>query len=262
MSALVLPFKLISCEQGSPEWLQSRAGVITASNFKIARGRTGDLDERQRIFVDHVRGGMDQKLAAIEAGYKAPPTSESVKRALDGESVGDASDAAKDYAFRIACERISGTPMDEMHTTWQMERGHELEPAARHAHEIEAGVIVERAGFVTTLDGVFGASADGLIGADEGSEYKCLVSPKGVRKIWLGDDVSDFIDQVQGCMWITHRKAWHFGMFCPALASVGKELYFRRIVRDEAFIESLQSDLWRFAAMVADYELTLRLKAA
>lgn len=257
-----LKFKLIECEQGSVEWLMTRAGCITGSVAKIAREWVGGLDDRQQKYVTLVRAGTDQKLAMVEAGYKVAPSSETVKRALDGETVGDFSDKAKDLAFRLACERISGQPMDEMHQTWQMERGQNLEPEARRAHEIEAGVVVQRAGFITTLDGVFGVSVDGLIGEDDGSEYKCLVSPKGVRRIWLDDDIGEFIDQVQMCMWVTNRKRWHFGLYCPALAPVGKDLYLKIIDRDEAFIESMQKDLWRFASLVAKYEQTLRLKAA
>lgn len=261
-----LKFKLIECEQGSPEWLLSRAGVATASMFKVAREWVGGLDARQQTYVDLMLAGTDQKLAMVEAGYKAAPTSETIKRALDGETVGGPSDAAKDYAFRLACERISGQPMDEMHQTWQMERGHEMEPAARRAHEIEAGVIVQPAGFITSLDGLFGASADGFINRPNnkksGCEYKALVSPKGVRRIWIDNDISEFEDQIQGGMWLADCDEWHFGMYCPALASVGRELYFRIIKRDDAYVESLQKDLWRFASMVAGYEQTLRLKAA
>lgn len=264
MSLLPPTFKVIKCEQGSLEWHMARCGVISASNFKIARQWVGGLDDRQQQYVTLVQSGINAKLAAEEAGYKTAPSASAdwLKRALAGEKLGDHSDAAKDLAFRYACERISGQPMDEMHQTWQMERGQELEPAARALHEVEAGVIVQRAGFVTTLDGIFGASADGLIEEDEGSEYKCLVSPKGVRKIWLSDDISEFIDQVQGCMWITGRKRWHFAMYCPALEPVGKALYWRVVERDDAYIEALQADLWRFAALVESYEKTLRLRAA
>lgn len=94
---------------------------------------------------------------------------------------GEPTEAALDYAFATAIERISGAPLDEGFETWQMRRGHELEPAARLAHEAAAGVIVQRAGFVTTDDGTFGASADGLIDEDGGSEYKCLVAPEKLR---------------------------------------------------------------------------------
>jgi hypothetical protein len=254
--------RIIHCDQGSPEWHQARAGCITASMFKTARQRVNGLDERQSAYVNAIRSGLDEAAAREIAGYKAPPKSETVKRAIAGQKVGDPSDAALNYAFRLAIERISGTPLDEGFETWQMRRGHDLEPAARVTHEAVAGVIVDRAGFVTTDDGRFGASADGLIGDDGGSEYKCLVSPEGLREVLLSDDISEFIDQIQGCMWITGRRYWHFALYCPALAPLGTELYWRRVERDEAYIEELEIDLLQFSALVDQYERTLRLKAA
>ena len=119
---------------------------------------------------------------------------------------GDFTDAAKNYAFRLAIERISGKPLDEGFETWQMRRGHELEPEARSMHEAMAGVLVDRAGFVVTDDGWFGASADGLIDADGGCEYKCLISPESLIDVLLLEDLSKYMDQIQGCMWITGRK--------------------------------------------------------
>ena len=83
-----------------------------------------------------------------------------------GPSKGEFAAAAGDYAFRLAVERISGQPLDEGFETWAMRRGHELEPAARLEHELAIGVVVQPAGFVTTDDNLFGASADGLIGED------------------------------------------------------------------------------------------------
>lgn len=248
---------LIECDQGSPEWHQARAGCITASMFKVARQKVGMLTTQQQKYVDAIRAGIDEKEAALLAGYKAKPKFESLEKALAGEAVGDWSDAAKNYAFRLAVERISGVPLDEGFQTWQMKRGQELEPEARRRHEEEAGVIVQRAGFITTDDGRFGASADGLIGEDSGSEYKCLVSPEGLRDVLLNSDISEFIDQVQGCMWLTGRKTWHFGLYCPALAPVGSDFTWREVARDESYIEALEADLVQFMAVVDDYQAKL-----
>lgn len=203
--------------QGSPEWLQSRCGVITASMFKVAR-----------------------------------------ERLKSGPNKGDFTEAAKDYAFRLAFERISGELMDEGYQTWQMERGHELEPAARYTHEIETGCVVEQVGFVTDDDGTFGASADGFIGSDTGLEIKCLVSAKGIRKLWFAEDMSDFMDQVQGGMWITGRTKWHFALYCPALATCGKELFLRIVPRDEEYIEAMERDLRAFAELVDTFHHQLQ----
>lgn len=210
--------KIIECDQGSPEWHAARAGVITASNFKLTRASA---------------------------------------RLKSGPNKGEYNEAAKNYAFRLAIERISGTALDEGFETWQMKRGHELEPAARAAHEEVAGVVVQRAGFVTTDDSLFGASADGLIAPDGGSEYKCLVSPEGLRDVLLDDDISEFTDQIQGCLWITGRRWWHFALYCPALASIGKDLYYREVQRDDDYIEALEQDLIVFNRQVERYRLDL-----
>lgn len=209
--------RIITCEQGSTEWHQARAGVITASMFRVAR-----------------------------------------ERLKSGPNKGDFTEAAKNYAFRVAVERIAGNPLDEGFETWQMKRGHELEPAARAAHEAASGEVVFRAGFVVTDCGRFGASADGLIGDDAGSEYKCLVSPEGLRDVLLEDDITKYIDQIQGCMWITGRRRWHYAMYCPALQPIGKDLYWRVVERDDDYIEAMESDLIDFMRLVDRYEFTLR----
>ncbi|CDN87377.1 YqaJ recombinase family protein [Hydrogenophaga intermedia] len=252
--------RIIECDQGSPEWLQARAGVITASMFRVARSRVGGLTPQQQKLVDAIRNdGLDIKAAAEVAGYKSKPTmSETLERAIMGLPVGDWSDPAKNYAFRVAIERIAGKPLDDGYETYAMRRGHELEPAARAEHEAQAGVIVWRAGIVLTDDGAFGASADGLIGQEEGSEYKCLISPDSLRPVLFDEDISTYIDQVQGCMWITGRKRWHFCMYCPALEPVGRQLFWRVIERNDEFIEALEADLIAFKALVDDYEHFLR----
>ena len=200
-----MSFRVITCEQGSPEWHQARAGVITASMFKVARQKVGGLDERQSKYVEAIRSGKSELAARTIAGYKNAPTSETVQRAIAGEKAVELSETAKNYAFRVAFERISGEPMDEGFETYAMSRGHELEPEARREHQILEGVVVERAGFVCTEDYAFGASADGLIGTKGGAEYKCFMSPVSLRPVLMLNDVSAVIDQVQGCMWLTGR---------------------------------------------------------
>lgn len=254
--------KLIACDQGSEEWHRARAGVITASMFGVARKRVGELTEQQAAYVAAVRGGAPEKEAAAAAGYKAVPRSDIINRALAGEPVGDWSDEAKNYAFRLAIERISGEPLDEGFETFAMRRGHELEPSARAEHEVQSGLIVQRAGFVLSDDGLFGASADGLIGAKGGSEYKCFINPEKLRAFHIDGDASDVFEQAQGCMWLTGRRWWHIGLYCPALASVGRQLWWREFARDDAFIEQLRADLGRFAGLVEDYESQLRQEAA
>lgn len=251
---------IINCAQGSPEWHQARAGVTTASMFAECRKRVGGLTDQQSDYVEAIRAGKSEKEAQLAAGYKAAPKAANITKALAGEPIGDFTETAKAYAFRLAVERISGQPLDEadQFQTYSMRRGQELEPAARMAHEFVFDIAVAPCGFVTTEDRKFGASADGLIGTDGGSEYKCLIDPTRIREVILSSDISDFRDQVQGCLWLTGRAWWHFCLYVPALASIGREITVFRADRDEDYISEMATDLLAFDALVCEYESALR----
>ena len=249
---------IVNCAQGSQEWYQGRAGVTTASMFTVARSKVNGLNAQQKTYVDAMLAGKGERVAMELAGYKNGPKAESVLRALDGETVGEPSAAALEYAFGLAVERIGGAPLDGGYETWQMRRGHELEPEARMEHELQTGLIVMPVGLVKTDDGVFGASADGFIGQDGGAEYKCFLAPEKLRSFHIDNDVSGVIDQVQGCLWITGRKWWHIGMYCPLLKPVGRQLWWKKFDRDDDYIEKLEEDLWEFSKIVDGYEKALR----
>lgn len=172
---------------------------------------------------------------------------------------GSYSAKAKQYAFKLAIERISGQLLQEdKFETWEMRRGREEEPNARFAHEQKLGVMVERAGIVKTDDGLFGASVDGLIGDDGCAEYKCFVSPTSLMPILLENDISDCEYQVQGQLWVTGRKWADFVLYCPALKLISKDLTVFRVERNDKFIDSMEINLLKFNQLVNEYEAKLR----
>jgi hypothetical protein len=200
---------------------------------------------------------------AVRAGCITASMFETARARLKtGANKGQPTCAALDYAFKLAVERISGEPLDQGFETWSMTRGHELEPDARMEHEMQTGLIVQEAGFVTTDDNAFGCSADGLVGEDGGAEYKCFVDPAKLRSFHIDNDASEIFDQVQGCMWVTGRKWWHIGLYCPALKPAGKQLWWREFKRDDNYIETMEAELWQFKLLVDSYEERLRTKAA
>lgn len=246
--------------QGTPEWHRVRAGVVTASMFAVARSKVGQLTDQQATYVASIASGDSEAIAKSKAGYKSSPKAKAIDAALAGEPVGRYSDASKNYAFRLAVERIAGEPLDEGFSTWAMRRGNELEPEARIRHEERLGQFVKQAGFATTDDNKFGASADSLIGEDGGGEYKCFIDPEKLRDIIIYDDWGHIPDQVQGCLWVTGRKWWDMGLYCPALRSARLDFVLKRVERDENFIEELELDMVAFEEIVCKWVKRIRAK--
>jgi hypothetical protein len=248
-----LDIEILECPQGSPEWHAGRAGVITASMYAEIRRIIGGLTAQQQTYVDAIRAGEGEKDARDRAGYKAAPKSDSIRRAIEGERIGDYSNAAKDYAFRLAIERICGEPLqDERYETYAMRRGHDQEPDARSLHAINTGYRIKQTGLVRTTDGRFGASADGLILAadnagkittDGGAEYKCFTSPEKLRRILIDGDIEPELDQIYGCMWLTGYRWWQFCLYSENLVPAERELTIITVERDDAYVERLEADL-------------------
>lgn len=205
--------RLLEVEQGTPEWLAARVGVITASRFKDACSRLA-------------KGGM---------------TSYATK-----------------YADDVALERVTGEMVDPGFVTWQMRAGQEREPFARALYERHTAQWVEQSGIALTDDGRFGYSTDGFVGEDGAIEIKSPSSASVILSMWRDHDLSEYQHQMQGGLWLTGRKWIDFVMYVPSLAGIGKELYIKRVTRDEAFIETMESQLMEFLKLVDHNEAALR----
>lgn len=175
---------------------------------------------------------------------------------------GSPSQASKDYAYKVAVEIIFGETTEDTYQTFEMRRGTELEPLARMAYERATGHLAEESGFVLTEDRRFGYSTDGFVDADGMIEIKCPNSARKIVEIWEGGDLSEYIHQMQGGMWITGRKWCDFIMYAPQLAPVGKQLYVDRIERDDDFIEQMEIELMQFKAQVDQHVENLKRKVA
>ena len=212
--------KFIAAPQGTPEWLQARAGAITAS-----------------CFADAV------SVLSRNSGEK---------------KAGDPTAASDKYAGDVAIERISGKPYGEPPRAWVLERGHIMEAAARVVYETRFGLIAQESGIVKTDDDWFGYSTDGLVDDDGLIEIKCPVDSNKIMAMFNTGDTSEYDHQIQGGMWITGRQWCDLLMYVPDLETVGNDLYVKRIYRDEQFIEKLETDLMKFRARVQMTEAMLR----
>lgn len=209
--------KFIECAQGTPEWHAARAGLCTASCFADAISLTS--------------------------------------RASGKRKAGDPTAAAERYAADLAIERAIGGPFGIPPKAWVLERGHELEKQARMRYEEtrDTLVTVTEAGICVTEDDLFGYSTDGLVDDDGLIEIKCPIASDKILEMWDTGDVSEYIHQMQGGMWITGRKWCDFIMYVPDLAAIGKDLYVQRIYRDDAFIDAMVAQLVRFQGMVGKF---------
>lgn len=246
--------------QGSEDWLRARCGVATASRFTEAREKVGGLSDQQRLYVDALMAGMEEPGARAKAGYKQKPMAEAINRALRGEPVElPGADAIK-YAWLIAFETISREPLDDTFVTYAMRRGRELEPRARQVYETRTGALVEEVSLILTDDERFGYSSDGFIDDEGMVEIKCPMACDKLGKVWANPETAHFeyLDQINGGLWITGRKWCDLVVYCPWLEPVGKDLFVKRIYRNEDAIEALESDLIGFWQLVESYLEVLR----
>ncbi|MEO8297086.1 MAG: lambda exonuclease family protein [Burkholderiales bacterium] len=253
----------VDCEQGTEEWFRSRCGVITASTFADAVSTVNGLTKQQAIYVDVIRAGGSEAEAMEKADYKAKPKADVVARAIAGLPVGEPSDASQKLAMTKAIERISAQPygnQGQQGRFFATERGHEGEDFARWRYQTRMRVMVDQAGVALTDDRLFGYSSDGFVGDDGLIEVKVPLDPLKVLHIIQTGDISEYMYQMQGGMWITHRKWCDFLMGVPDLACLnnGNELYIQRVWRDDNFIETMERQLWAFAGRVKALERLLR----
>lgn len=200
------------------------------------------------IHYDHPQGSDEWK-----ASRRGACTGSRFKDARDKLKSGKPSQKCLDYAYDLARERCGGSAPEKFATS-AMKKGTEEEPKARIAYETETGNTVQEVGFITTEDGLFGLSPDGLIDDDGVIEIKTMVSSATMFNAFVNGDISEYIDQCTGYLWLLGRKWVDLVLWVPDLEAIK----IIRIERDEAAIEQLETDLMDFAKLVESNEKSLK----
>ena len=89
-------------------------------------------------------------------------------------------------------------------------------------------------------------------------EIKTMVSSDTLFTAVADGDISAYIDQINGYLWLLGREWVDLVLWAPDMADLGLQMVIKRIARDESAIQSLQDDLMAFAKTVSEYETKLR----
>ena len=153
-------------------------------------------------------------------------------------SKGEPSKQAQKYIYQLAGEAILGTK-EEGYTNAAMERGIALESEAKGLFELITGHQVRTVGFCfKDEDRKIGCSPDGLIDPDAGVEIKCPILSTHIDYLIHNRLPTIYHNQIQGSMYVTNRKWWHFLSYYPGIKPL-----LLKIERDDTFIEKLAIEL-------------------
>ena len=242
-------------EQGTPEWLQLRAGIITASVI----GQLITTSAPDALTVACPKCQAINGATCISTARKLPtpiktPHDERAAKASTFPpvySVAD-TDTARSLTLSLVAERITGHVVPVMPSR-AMERGTLDEPYARNVYR-ERHAPVEEVGFmVRDFDGYkIGYSPDGLVGDDGLIEIKSR-EQKIQLKAFLDDAVpAANMAQMQTGLLVTGRQ------WCDYVSySSGMPLYVKRVYPDTRWFDAIEAAAANFeknaAAMIGTY---------
>lgn len=148
--------------------------------------------------------------------------------------------SAEPYMYELLTECLMGRPNESEPNQW-MQRGHDLEDEAVDFFEALTDLDTTLVGFCTTDDGLIGCSPDRLIGEDEGLEIKCPMATTHVGYKHKNIVPAKYRAQIQGSLYVTGRKRWHFFSYNPVLPPL-----HIIVERDEEFLAKLDTLLKQF----------------
>tara|TARA_R110000787_G_scaffold217953_1_gene326663 strand:+ start:385 stop:1011 length:627 start_codon:yes stop_codon:yes gene_type:complete len=129
-----------------------------------------------------------------------------------------ASGVRETYLNQVIAERLMQKPMDTFQS-YDMERGTQLEAQARANFEMYLDVTVQEVGFHMHDDYDIGCSPDGLF-ADTGVEIKCPKANTHVRYMRSKKLPSEYLQQVQGTMYVMNLERYYFMSYHPDLKPI------------------------------------------
>ena len=142
---------------------------------------------------------------------------------------------------KLLAEWLMGKPVEIEKSDWML-RGSELEAQARAYHAFALDVEVTQIGLAYQDERkLISCSPDGLIADDGGFECKCPAPWTHVGYLLADKLPTDYIPQVQGGLYVTDRKWWHFMSYHPDI-----EPLLIHVRRDEEYIALIDKAITQF----------------
>lgn len=155
----------------------------------------------------------------------------------------------RNYLTRLICERLTDQT-EEGYTSFEMQRGIDLEPAARDLYSFLTDTEVEQVAWIDhpTIP-MAGCSVDGLCGTDGGIEIKCLGNANHYDFLINREVDPKYMKQMQFSMSVTSRLYWDHVLYNPNFPE-HMQLIIKRVFRDEEMISAINKAVVLFESAV------------
>lgn len=176
------------------------------------------------------------------------PTASSLDNLLTPDFKPREGETPRTFLYKKVAEAWRGQVLSDF-TSFAAEQGLIVEEEARPFFELETEQSVRQVGFITTDDGKFGCSPDGLIGDDNGLEIKCPAAHTHVKYLLEGKLPREYAAQVHGSMFVTGYQRWTFMSYRRKFPP-----FILEVQRDEEIITKIMAAVDRFHEQL-DYAL-------
>jgi len=163
------------------------------------------------------------------------------------------------YLAELICERLTGHQAERFSNA-AMQWGTDVEPQARAAYEFITDASVQEVGLIDHPSiAMFGASPDGLIGADGLIEIKCPNTATHIETLLAERVPGKYVTQMQVQMACTGRSWCDFVSFDPRLPA-DLQLWIKRVQRDDVAIQNIEAETVKFLGELDAKVLALRTR--
>lgn len=242
-------------EQGSPEWLAARCGIVTASvvGQLITKGAPDTLS----VGCPKCEAPADEPCISTARKVPTPIKTAHDERAAKASELPPVysvatTDTARAIVSTLVAERITGH-VEQIFPSRDMERGTLSEPFARDKYA-EHYAPVEELGFMVRDFGGYriGFSPDGLVGDDGLIEVKSPRQKKHLATILAGEVPPEHMAQCQTGLLVSGRKWIDFISY-----NGGMPLWHKRIWPDPQWFTVIKEAAEQLEAvselMIANY---------